>query len=342
MFLYLNAVIGFLWNCAPFMIALASFVTYVLMDEENILDASTAFVSLTLLNMIRFTLILLPELISNIVQTRVSLVRLNRFLVSEEVDPNCVGELVGEEDEAISMDDTSLSWSRSSDPILKDIRLHVKKGQLVAVVGQVGTGKSSLLLALLGEMYKLTGFINLNGSVAYVPQQAWIQNCTVRQNILLKSSLNNKCYQELLDACSLRSDLSMLPGGDLTEIGEKGVNLSGGQKQRISLARAVYQNTDVYLLDDPLSAVDSHVAKHIFRHVIGPKGLLQQKTRLLVTHNLSVLPEVDHIVVMRDGSVEESGSYDELMKKKGVFAELVVQNLANDEQKESIFEDKET
>ncbi|XP_076337840.1 multidrug resistance-associated protein 1-like isoform X2 [Tachypleus tridentatus] len=341
-FLYLNAVIGFLWNCAPFMIALASFVTYVLMDEANILDASTAFVSLTLLNMIRFTLILLPELISSIVQTRVSLIRLNRFLVSEEADPFCVGELDGEEDEVISMDNASVSWSRSSDPILKNIKLHVRKGQLVAVVGQVGTGKSSLLLALLGEMYKLTGSINLKGSVAYVPQQAWIQNCTVRQNILFKSSMNNKNYQKLLDACSLRSDLLMLPGGDQTELGEKGVNLSGGQKQRISLARAVYQNTDIYLLDDPLSAVDSHVAKHIFRQVIGPKGLLQQKTRLLVTHNLSVLPEVDYIIVMRDGSIEESGNYDELIEKKGVFAELVVQNLTNNEETESILEDNET
>ncbi|XP_076346503.1 multidrug resistance-associated protein 1-like isoform X2 [Tachypleus tridentatus] len=333
-FSYLNAGIGFLWNCSPFVLALSTFLTYVLVDERNILDPSTAFVSLTLLNMLRFSLILLPELISNIIQTRVSLKRMNKFLLSEELDTDCVGDLV-KYGESITVENGLFSWERDGEPILKNVNLNVKKGQLVAVVGQVGAGKSSLLSALLGEMYKLNGSVNIQGSLAYVPQQAWIQNATIRQNIIMKSAYSSKQYQRLLDACALRTDLTILTGGDFAEIGEKGVNLSGGQKQRISLARAVYQNSDIYLMDDPLSAVDSNVARHIFKYVIGPTGLLKDKTCVLVTNNLSVLPEVDNIIVMKDGLVEDEGSYSDLMNRKGLFAELILQNL-NKVQDESL------
>ena len=147
------------------------------------------------------------------------------------------------------------------------------------VLGKVGSGKSSLLSGLLGEMHKLTpkGLININGTTAYVPQQAWIQNATVKENILFSKEFNEGFYDEILSACSLNQDLAIMPAGDRTEIGEKGINLSGGQKQRISLARSVYANSDIYILDDPLSAVDSHVGKHIFDNVIGPKGMLRDK-----------------------------------------------------------------
>ena len=145
-------------------------------------------------------------------------------------------------------------------------------------MGQVGSGKSSLLNGILGEMHKLNkGLINLNGSVAYVPQQAWIQNATVKDNILFGRPFEEEAYNKVIEACSLLTDLQIMPAGDKTEIGEKGINLSGGQKQRISLARSLYSNADIYLLDDPLSAVDSHVGKHIFDNVIGPNGLLKNK-----------------------------------------------------------------
>jgi ABC-type multidrug transport system fused ATPase/permease subunit len=145
-------------------------------------------------------------------------------------------------------------------------------------VGGIGSGKSSLLSALLGEMYKLNeGKINLNGSIAYVSQQAWIQNATIRENILFGRDYNELHYDRIIKACSLITDFDIMPNRDKTEIGEKGINLSGGQKQRISLARALYSKADIYLLDDPLSAVDSHVGKHIFDMVIGPNGLLKNK-----------------------------------------------------------------
>lgn len=217
------------------------------------------------------------------------------------------------------------SWGE--DAILKNINLSVPQGNLLAVVGSVGSGKSSLLSALLGEMEKFNGRVNTVGSIAYVSQQAWIQNATLQDNILFGKAMDRKLYDRIIDACALKQDLDMLPGGDQTEIGEKGINLSGGQKQRVSLARAVYNNADVYFLDDPLSAVDSHVGKHIFEHVIGPNGILKTKTRVLVTHGITYLPEVDSIVVLKNGEVSESGTYKELLDKKGDFAEFLVQHL---------------
>uniref|UniRef100_A0A1B6GCW0 ABC-type glutathione-S-conjugate transporter n=2 Tax=Cuerna arida TaxID=1464854 RepID=A0A1B6GCW0_9HEMI len=176
-------------------------------------------------------------------------------------------------------------------------------------------------------MEKLTGRINTKGSIAYVPQQAWIQNATLKDNILFGQAYEPNNYTKITRACALQQDFDMLPAGDMTEIGEKGINLSGGQKQRVSLARAVYSNSDIYLLDDPLSAVDSHVGKHIFENVIGHKGVLKKKTRILVTHAITYLPEVDLIVVLKEGQVTESGTYKELLAQKGAFADFLVQYL---------------
>lgn len=198
------------------------------------------------------------------------------------------------------------------------------------MVGTVGSGKSSLISAFLGEMEKLSGKVNTYGSIAYVSQQAWIQNATLKDNILFGQPLNTELYEKVIEACALKPDLSILPGGDMTEIGEKGINLSGGQKQRVSLARAVYANADIYILDDPLSAVDSHVGKHIFDKVIGPKGILKNKTKLLVTHGITYLPQTDQILVIKDGEVSESGTYRELLDRKGAFAEFLLHHITDD------------
>jgi ATP-binding cassette, subfamily C (CFTR/MRP), member 1 len=187
--------------------------------------------------------------------------------------------------------------------------MRVKKGNLTAVVGSVGCGKTSLISALLGEMEKLNGRVNVDGRIAYVSQQAWIQNATLQDNITFGKPMKKQLYDEVISACALSQDLAMLPGGDQTEIGEKGINLSGGQKQRVALARAVYSGADIYLLDDPLSAVDSHVGKHIFDNVFSENGMLRGKTRLLVTHAVVFLPKVDEIYVMVNGEITESGSY---------------------------------
>ncbi|KFZ64379.1 Canalicular multispecific organic anion transporter 2, partial [Antrostomus carolinensis] len=327
---YLNSLSTFAWISAPFLVALTTFAVYVSVDEKNILDAEKAFVSLSLFNILKFPLNMLPQVISNIAQTSVSLKRIQEFLSHDELDPNCVETKIIAPGNAISVTNATFSWGKELKPSLKDINLLVPSGALVAVVGHVGCGKSSLVSALLGEMEKLEGEVAVKGSVAYVPQQAWIQNATLKDNILFGQAPNEQKYQNVLEACALKTDLEVLPGGDQTEIGEKGINLSGGQRQRVSLARAVYSNSDIYLLDDPLSAVDSHVAKHIFDKVIGPDGVLKGKTRVLVTHGISFLPQVDHIVVLVDGKISEMGSYQDLLKQNKAFAEFL-RNYALDE-----------
>ncbi|EMP33031.1 Canalicular multispecific organic anion transporter 2 [Chelonia mydas] len=327
---YLNSLSTFAWVSAPFLVALTTFAVYVSVDENNILDAEKAFVSLSLFNILRFPLNMLPQVISNLAQTSVSLKRIQQFLSHDELDPNCVETKVVTPGYTITVTNGTFSWAKELKPSLKDINLLVPSGSLVAVVGHVGCGKSSLVSALLGEMEKLEGQVAVKGSVAYVPQQAWIQNATLKDNILFGQQQNEQKYQNVLEACALKTDLEVLPGGDHTEIGEKGINLSGGQRQRVSLARAVFSDADVYLLDDPLSAVDSHVAKHIFDNVIGPEGALKGKTRMLVTHGITFLPQVDHIVVLVDGKISEMGSYQELLKQNGAFAEFL-RNYAPDE-----------
>ncbi|XP_069563543.1 ATP-binding cassette sub-family C member 3 isoform X1 [Brachyistius frenatus] len=320
---YLGALSTMAWTSAPFLVALTTFAVYVTVDENNVLDAEKAFVSLSLFNILRFPLNMLPQVISSIVQASVSLKRIQSFLSHDELDPNSVDRKNPNPEFSVTVINGKFTWAKEDPPVLHNINVMVPQGSLLAVVGHVGCGKSSLISALLGEMEKLEGEVSIRGSVAYVPQQAWIQNATLRDNILFGKQYNEQKYRCVLDACALTPDLEVLPGGDLTEIGEKGINLSGGQRQRVSLARALYSDTDVYLLDDPLSAVDAHVAKHIFDNLIGPEGALKGKTRILVTHGISFLPQVDNIMVMVEGRVSEMGSYQELLKQNGAFAEFL-------------------
>ncbi|KAG8518496.1 Multidrug resistance-associated protein 1, partial [Galemys pyrenaicus] len=254
-------------TCIPFLVSLATFGIYFLLDEGNNLTATKVFTSMSLFNILRLPLFDLPVVISAVIQ--------------------------------------------------------IPEGALVAIVGQVGSGKSSVLSAILGEMEKLSGAVQRKGSVAYVSQQAWIQNCILQENILFGSVMQKEFYERVLEACALLCDLEQLPNGDQTEIGERGVNISGGQKHRVSLARAVYSGADIYLLDDPLSAVDVHVGKHLFEKVIGSSGLLKNKTRILVTHNLTLLPQMDLIVVMENGRVAQMGTYQEFLSKNRNFTNFL-------------------
>uniref|UniRef100_A0A8C5SHP2 Uncharacterized protein n=1 Tax=Laticauda laticaudata TaxID=8630 RepID=A0A8C5SHP2_LATLA len=306
-FFHLQSFGIFIFSCAPILVSVATFAVYVMVDEDNILDAQKAFTSIALFNILRFPLGMFPLTLSSMVQVS----SLTRNICIER--RTC----------AVKFHEASFAWNQDSDVTIKDITLEIAHGSLVAIVGSVGSGKSSLISAMLGEMENIKGHINIQGSMAYVPQQAWIQNATLKDNIIFGSSLDETRYQQVLEACALHPDLKLLPGGDLTEIGEKGINLSGGQKQRVSLARAVYSNADIYLLDDPLSAVDAHVGRHIFDKVLGPEGLLQNKTRILVTHNLSFLAQVDDIVVLEAGTVTERGSYSTLLANSGSFAQLL-------------------
>lgn len=248
----------------------------------------------------------MPFLLNFLMQSLVAAKRIDKFLNSKEIAIDNVTHMPC--DKAMYIKNGTFSWDGTVE-VLKTINIAVKKASLTAVVGPVGSGKTSLISAFLGEMEKLSGSVNIDGRIAYVPQQAWIQNATLQDNILFGKPLNKKLYEKVIESCALAADLEILPGGDQTEIGEKGINLSGGQKQRISLARAVYSNAEIYIFDDPLSAVDAHVGKHIFNHLMSDKGLLRGKTRFLVTHALSYLPRVDEIHVMLDGKITESGSY---------------------------------
>ncbi|XP_032446805.1 ATP-binding cassette sub-family C member 5 isoform X1 [Xiphophorus hellerii] len=200
------------------------------------------------------------------------------------------------------------------------ITLNVQQGQLLGVCGCVGSGKTSLISAILGQMTVLEGSVAVRGRMAYVAQQAWILNATLRDNILFGQEYQEDRYQSVLSACCLKLDLALLPNADLTEIGERGANLSGGQRQRISLARALYSDRDVYILDDPLSALDAHVANHIFRNAI--KKQLHNKTVIFVTHQLQYMVDCDDIILMREGSIVEQGNHDDLMKLNGDYAAM--------------------
>jgi len=293
---------SFIWVCAPLIVSVVSFGTFVLIDKNNVLDANTAFVSLSLFNVLRFPLTVLPGVISALINANVSLSRIRNFLLRDEnkTDDITYDDLPGV---AVTVTDTNLGWDTKV-ANLKNLNIKINKGKLVAVVGQVGCGKSSLLAGILGEMHKLNdGKININGMTAYVAQQAWIQNATAKDNIIFDKKLENQKYDQVVSACSLSTDFQIMPAGDETEIGEKGINLSGGQKQRISLARAVYSNADIYLLDDPL--------------------LLKDKTRIFVTNSLSFLPQVDEVIMLEKGEIVEKGSYEQLKNKQGAFAEFI-------------------
>lgn len=334
-----SAGITFAFTCLPFVVALASFATFILIDPNNVLDANKVFVSLSLFNKIRIPLAILPMVLTNYSLFVVAVKRINKFLEADEVDPEGIKSIEGDRD-VIKIVNGTFKWDDKSDFVLDNINITIPRRKLVAVVGSVGSGKSTLLAALLGNIERRSGEVRFDtqSSMAYVPQEAWILNNTIKNNICLNKVMNEERYRQIVDACALVPDFKTLPIGDESEIGEKGLNLSGGQKQRISIARAVYSQADVFLFDDPLSAVDAHVGRQIFDEIIGPKGMLSDRTRLLVTNKLSVLPEVDHIIVLKDGQITESGSYEELLSGKGVFSQLLTNYLIENNQNTNLSE----
>ncbi|KAI8360647.1 P-loop containing nucleoside triphosphate hydrolase protein [Mortierella sp. GBAus27b] len=227
----------------------------------------------------------------------------------------------------IYIKDADFGWpgSTESNPTLKFISMSVKPGDLVAIVGDVGSGKSSTLAAIMGQIKLRAGDREVHGSLAYVPHDAWLVNATLKENILFGSPFNRDKYNDILRVCALTRDLTLLSAGDDTEIGERGINLSQGQRQRVSLARAVYSDADIILLDDPLSGMDAQVGKHIFQECI--KGYLDDKTVIYVTNQLQHLVNCDHIIVMKNGSVEAQGTFSELMAKDVNLARVVEESM---------------
>ncbi|XP_073003248.1 ABC transporter C family member 2-like [Typha latifolia] len=318
----LAALNTFILNSIPVLVTVVSFGVYSLLGGE--LTPAKAFTSLSLFAVLRFPLFMLPNLITQVVNANVSLQRLEELFLAEErtLLPNAP---LDPELPAISIKNGYFSWeSKAERPTLSNINLDVPVGSLVAVVGSTGEGKTSLVSAMLGELPPVEGTdtsVVIRGTVAYVPQISWIFNATVRDNILFGSPFRPSCYERAIEVTALQHDLDLLTGGDLTEIGERGVNISGGQKQRVSMARAVYSDSDVYIFDDPFSALDAHVGRQVFDKCI--KDQLRNKTRVLVTNQLHFLPNVDRIILVHDGTVKEEGTFEELSNNGELFQKLM-------------------
>ncbi|VAI82750.1 unnamed protein product [Triticum turgidum subsp. durum] len=283
---------SFLFWSSPVLVSAATFLTCYLLKIP--LDASNVFTFVATLCLVQDPIRQIPDVIGVVIQAKVAFTRISKFLDAPELNGQarkkyCVGI-----DYPIAMNSCSFSWEENpSKSTLKNINLAVKVGEKVAICGEVGSGKSTLLAAVLGEVPKTEGTIQVCGKIAYISQNAWIQTGTVQGNILFGSPMDRERYHNTLARCSLVKDLEVLPYGDCTQIGERGVNLSGGQKQRVQLARALYQNADIYLLDDPFSAVDAHTATSLFNEYV--MSALSDKTVLLVTHQVDFLPVFDSI-----------------------------------------------
>ncbi|KAL2137148.1 hypothetical protein VTI74DRAFT_7695 [Chaetomium olivicolor] len=321
-----QAFANFTWSSTPFLVSCSTFAVFVLTTNRP-LTTDIVFPALALFNLLTFPLAVLPMVITSVIEASVAVGRLTSYLTAEEIQPEAVvvkpaAEAMGEE--TVQIRDGSFSWNRHENKtVLKDINFSAHKGDLSCIVGRVGAGKSSLLQSILGDLFKVKGEVTVHGTVAYVAQSPWIMNATVRENIIFGYRYDSNFYEKTVKACALLDDFAQLPDGDETVVGERGISLSGGQKARVALARAVYARADVYLLDDCLSAVDSHVGRHIIDNVLGPKGLLSSKTRILATNSIPVLVESDYISMLKDGEIVEKGTYRQLMAMKGMVFDLI-------------------
>ena len=322
----------------------ATFITMTLADVE--LSTTQAFTILSLFNSMQFTIATLAWSLKMLTEAMVGFGRLQQLLELKDYEHPSnkkdkeFSSRENSKQEMIKLDGARMAWSHSQDKLAKtaksktgepknakkqpslqqtaeslsDFDLTVRRGELIGVAGAVGSGKTSLISTIMGEMEVKAGEVEVGGSLALVSQQAWIFNATLRENILMGSPMKEGWYSKVLEACALTSDLKLLSHGDLTEIGERGVTLSGGQRQRVNLARALYADLDIYLLDDPLSAVDAKVGEHIFTKYV--QGILERKTVLLVTHGMHYLKRCDRVIFLKNGAIEEKGTHEELMARK--------------------------
>uniref|UniRef100_A0A8C3Y675 ATP binding cassette subfamily C member 8 n=1 Tax=Catharus ustulatus TaxID=91951 RepID=A0A8C3Y675_CATUS len=333
----------------PIAAVLITFVVHAHLTRKADFSPSVAFASLSLFHILVSPLFLLSSVVRSTVKALVSVQKLSEFLSSEEIgeEHDKSSELRSADNHskyqavvsrAVSLPITNgfFTWTPEGPPALSNIDIRIPQGQLTMIVGQVGCGKSSLLLAILGEMQKISGNISWSsncigvlgtpvfvfffprkrGAVAYASQKPWLLNATVEENITFESSFNKQRYKAVIDACSLQPDIDILPHGDQTQIGERGINLSGGQRQRISVARALYQQTNVVFLDDPFSALDIHLSDHLMQEGILKMLREDKRTIVLVTHKLQYLPHADWIIAMKDGNIQREGTLKDIQKSE--------------------------
>ncbi|KAI6944459.1 bile acid-transporting ATPase [Hortaea werneckii] len=330
-----------IWSGAPVLITFLTFLVYTVVEKKDLIP-SIAFTALSLFSLLRIPLDQLADMVAHVQESKVSVDRVEEYLNEPETDKYRQLEKTERDDDGeviIGFDKATFSWGGRDPDDFKmiDMDLRFKVGQLNIIIGPTGSGKTSLLMALLGEMSLLEGSVYLPGgrsredlkvdpdtglteSVAYCAQQAWLVNGTIKENIVFASKWDARRYKNVIVACSLQRDLEILDSGDQTIVGEKGVTLSGGQKQRISLARALYCNARHVLMDDVLSAVDSHTAKWIFeKALMGP--LMYNRTCILVTHNATLcLPPSEFAVLLENGRVATQGPPSKVISS-GLLAE---------------------
>lgn len=331
-----QALANFTWSTTPFLVSCSTFAVFVVIKKQP-LTTEIVFPALTLFNLLGFPLAMLPMVITSIIEATVAVGRLTSFFAAEELQPDAVlrrEAAVSIGDESVRIKDATFTWDRNeSRNCLNDVSFVAHKGDLTCIVGRVGSGKTSFLEAMLGNLWKINGEATVCGAVAYVPQQAWVMNATVKENIVFGHRWDPAFYDRTIHACALLEDLKQLPDGDETEVGERGISLSGGQKTRLTIARAVYARADVYFLDDILSAVDQHVGRHLIENVLGANGLLASKTRILATNSIPVLLEASYVTLLRDTRVLEKGTIEQLLAMKGEVANLI--RTASNEEEQS-------
>ncbi|ODV60478.1 uncharacterized protein ASCRUDRAFT_76455 [Ascoidea rubescens DSM 1968] len=386
------SLLEFSWSCFPYFVSCISFGFFYYFKGEK-LTSDIIFPALSLFQILRGSLFMLPAIITALMQVSVSVKRVSEFLVSEETDPDLIVKLSrvnhsGEVSVEItngtflfnnnqSKDNNNNNNNNKTDNVqenntsnngknikkkvddeeaqllentiperkvaLSDINFTARKGDLTCIVGRVGSGKSSFLKAILGQLpmdknQNTDSRLVINGSVAYCSQVPWIMNSTIKQNILFGHKYEEDFYQQTIKSCELLSDLKTFPDGDETQVGEKGISLSGGQKARISLARAVYSRSDIILLDDVLSAVDAHVGRKLIEQIFSSKGLLNTKTIILSTNNIKVLREAKCIYFLKGGKIVQFGDYNSLVESGREFFDLIQNSDFSSSAKEDVFQ----
>ncbi|XP_071159454.1 ATP-binding cassette sub-family C member 4-like isoform X3 [Mytilus edulis] len=324
---------GFFFTCAK-VIILFTLITYALVGGA--MTAKKVFLTVVLIQTIRLPMTLFVPLAFRFsLEALVTFRRLKKFLLLDELKKESHlerADSVEPGDCYISINNITGKWDPESEQTtLKDINANVQRGKLLAVIGPVGAGKSSLLMSVLGEIPLVNGDVKVHGRISYVAQQPWVFSASVRQNIVFGNKYEQSKYNRILKACALNKDIELMPNGDATLIGDRGVSLSGGQRARVSLARALYIDADVYLLDDPLSAVDAAVSRHLFEKVV--LGVLKNKPVILVTHQLQFLKEADEILILKEGKCLGQGTFDEMSQSGIDFSSLLKRDKEEEEVK---------